>query len=120
MTTQELASDFAALLKEGRDHEAAAKYNADDIVSYEALDGPMAEMRGKDALRQKGEWWVTNHEIHGATVEGPYVNGDRFCMRFAYDFTRKETGERLKMDEIGVYEVKGGKIVSERFFYGAM
>lgn len=117
MTTQNIASDFVALLKEGKDHEAAARYNADDIVSYEAMDGPMAEMRGKEALRQKGEWWVTSHEVHSAAVEGPYVNGDSFCVRFTYDFTRKETGERLKMDEIGVYQVKGGKIASERFFY---
>jgi ketosteroid isomerase-like protein len=117
MTTQELADDFVALLKQGRDHDAAKKYNAADIVSYEPMDGPMAEMRGNEALSKKAEWWVTSHEVHGAEIEGPYVHGDTFAVRFAYDFTRKETGERLKMDEVGLYEVKDGKVVSERFFY---
>ncbi len=117
MTTRELAADFVALLKQGRDHDAAAKYNAADIVSYEAMDGPMAEMRGSEALQQKAQWWTGNHEVHSAEVTGPYVNGDSFCVRFVYDFTRKETGERLTMDEIGVYVVKDGKIASERFFY---
>ena len=43
MTMSELAKDFTDLLKQN-DHEGAAeKYNADDIVSYEALDGPKAE-----------------------------------------------------------------------------
>ena len=34
------------------------------------------------------------------------------------DVTVKETGARMTMDEIGVYTVKNGKIVEERFFYG--
>ena len=34
------------------------------------------------------------------------------------DMTVKETGARMKMDEVGVYTVKDGKIVEERFFYG--
>jgi ketosteroid isomerase-like protein len=33
------------------------------------------------------------------------------------DITRKETGERVKMDEVGLYTVKTGKIVEERFYY---
>ena len=50
MTTSELAKDFTNLLKQN-DHEGASeKYNADDIVSYEALDGPMAVCEGKEAV----------------------------------------------------------------------
>ena len=116
MTTAETAKDFTELLKQGND-DAAAKYNADDIVSYEAMDGPMAVCRGKEAVKQKGDWWRQNHEVHGASVEGPFVNGDQFAVRFKYDITPKATGERVAVDEIGLYTVKGGKIVEERFFY---
>lgn len=116
MTTAETAKDFTELLKQG-DDDAAAKYNADDIVSYEAMDGPMAVCRGKEAVKQKGDWWRQNHEVHGASVEGPFVNGDQFAVRFKYDITPKATGERVAVDEIGLYTVKGGKIVEERFFY---
>ena len=33
------------------------------------------------------------------------------------DVTPKASGKRMKMDEIGVYTVEKGKIVSERFYY---
>jgi ketosteroid isomerase-like protein len=117
MTTAELAKDFTELLKQGNDEAAAAKYNADDIVSYEAMEGPMAVCHGKEAIKQKGDWWRDNHEVHGGSVEGPFVNGDQFAVRFKYDITPKATGERVVVDEVGVYTVKGGKISEERFFY---
>ena len=95
MTTSELAKDFTELLKQG-DHEGAAeKYNADNIVSYEAPEAPMAVCEGKEAVKQKGAWWRANHEVHGSSVEGPFVNGDQFAVRFNYDLTPKETGERV-------------------------
>ncbi|MDX8466998.1 nuclear transport factor 2 family protein [Mesorhizobium sp. VK23B] len=117
MTTAEIAKDFTELLKQGDSHSAAAKYNADDIVSYEAMEGPMAVCSGKEAVKQKGEWWEANHEVHGGSVEGPYVNGDQFALRFSFDVTPKSTGERVTMDEVGLYTVKNGKISEERFYY---
>jgi ketosteroid isomerase-like protein len=33
------------------------------------------------------------------------------------DITPKATGERIMMDEVGVYTVEDGKIVEERFYY---
>lgn len=117
MTTAELAKAFTALLEQG-DHEGAArKYNADNVVSYEAMDGPMAVCKGKEAVKQKGDWWAENHEVHSASAEGPYVNGDQFAVRFKFDVTPKATGERVVMDEVGIYTVKDDKIIEERFFY---
>ncbi len=117
MSTQELANAFTALLKADKPDEAAARYNADDIVSYENMDGPMQVCRGMDAVKAKGEWWVANHEIHAYSAEGPYVNGDQFAVQFFFDVTVKESGERRAMKEVGLYTVKDGKIVEERFFY---
>ena len=117
MTIAELAKDFTELLKKGDDEGAAERYNADDIVSYEAMEGPMAVCRGREAVKQKGDWWRENHEMHGVSVEGPFVNGDQFAVRFKLDVTPKATGERITMDEVGLYTVKGGKITEERFFY---
>ena len=61
MTTVELAKDFTSLLKKNEHEKAAAKYNADNIVSYEAMEGPMAVCKGKDAVRKKSIWWQENH-----------------------------------------------------------
>jgi len=116
MTSAELANHFTDLLKRG-DHEGAARYNADDILSYESMQGPMAVCEGAEAVKRKSDWWRENHEVHGEVVEGPYVNGDQFAVLFKMDVTRRATGERVSMDEVGVYTVKGGKIAQERFFY---
>ena len=120
MTTQELAKDFTNLLKRN-DHEgAAAKYNADGIVSLEAMDGPMAVCRGKAAVKEKGAWWQANHEVHGGSVDGPYVNGDQFVVRFTMDVTPKATGQRMTMDEIGIYTVEDANVVEARFCYRSL
>ena len=42
---------------------------------------------------------------------------DRFALRFLIDVTPKESGKRMQMDEVGLYTVRGDKIVEERFFY---
>lgn len=116
MTTTELAKDFVALCAAGNFAEAGEKYWSDDVVSIEAM-GDMKEVRGKANARGKGEWWSNAHEVHSAECQGPYGNGDQFAVRFLMDLTVKESGQRLKLDEVGLYTVKDGKIVEERFFY---
>jgi ketosteroid isomerase-like protein len=115
MSTSDIAHDLVALCKAGKFDEAGEKYWADDVLSVEAM-GDNAEMRGKDAARGKGEWWANSHETHGIEVEGPYINGDQFVVRFKMDVTPKG-GQRFVMDEMAVYTIKDGKIAEERFFY---
>ncbi len=119
MSTAEIAKDLIALWKDGKFTESGEKYWADDVVSVEAGAPPGGDpaSHGKAAARGKGEWWNNAHEIHGVSVEGPWVNGDQFTVRFTMDITVKETGARLTMDEIGLYTLKDGKIAEERFFY---
>ena len=46
--------------------------------------------------------WNANHEVHDLKVEGPYVHGDQFVVRFKLDVTPK--GEkRIHLDEVGLY-----------------
>jgi ketosteroid isomerase-like protein len=117
MTTAEVANAFTDMLKAGDHAGAAAKFNAPDIVSLEAMDGPMARVQGTEAVKAKGDWWNANHEVHDLKTAGPYVNGDQFIVHFSIDVTPKQTGQRMQMQEAGVYTVKDGKIVEERFYY---
>jgi ribosomal protein L21 len=53
-------------------------------------------------------------------VEGPFPNNDRFAVKFHYETSPKSgpnKGKKVKMDEVGIYTVKDGKIVREEFFY---
>ena len=115
-TTQEIAQDLVAMCRRGEFDASGEKYWADDVRSLEPMEGEMAEIRGKAGVRAKGEWWSANHEVHDVQVEGPYVHGDQFVVRFTMDVTPKG-GQRITMDEVGLYTVKDGKIVEERFFY---
>ena len=116
-STAEVANALVAMWKAGQFDESGEAYWADDVVSYENMPGnEMAEIRGIAGVRAKGEWWGANHEVHSVVVEGPYLHGDQFAVRFKMDLTPKG-GERHTMDEIGIYTIKAGKIAEERFFY---
>jgi hypothetical protein len=117
-TTQDVANDLVAMWKAGEFDASGEKYWAEDVVSYENAPpgADMAEIRGVAGVKAKGDWWNANHEIHGVEVEGPYLNGDQFTVRFKMDLTPKG-GQRHTMDEIGLYTIRDGKIAEERFFY---
>jgi ketosteroid isomerase-like protein len=120
MSTQDIANDLVDLCKQGKFDECGEKYWAEDVVSVEAGGPPGMDpvSRGKDAARAKGEWWAGAHETHHIGVEGPYVNGDQFVVRFAMDITVRASGQRMKMDETALYTIRDGRIAEERFFYG--
>lgn len=117
MTPTEVANAFTAMLKTGDHHGAATTFNSPDIVSIEAMEGPMARVEGAAAVQAKSEWWYNNNEVHSASAEGPHVNGNQFVVIFEMDITEKATGKRVQMKESGLYTIKGDKIVEERFFY---
>ncbi len=115
-TTQEVAQELAALCREGNFKEAVARYYADDIVTVEAMP-TNPETRGLEAVQAGQQEFVQLHEIHNTTVDGPYLNGDGFAVRFKMDFTVRDTGQRMDLEEIGVYTVTGGKVSHVRFYF---
>jgi hypothetical protein len=118
MSTQEVAKSFTNLCRAGKFAEAGQTFWADQVISIEPMSGPMARLEGRKALEDKGKWWSENNTVHGVRVEGPFVNGDEFTLRFEMDVTPKGK-TREKMVEVAVYRVKGDKVVEEKFFGGA-
>jgi ketosteroid isomerase-like protein len=119
MTTQEVADKLVKLCSAGKFDEATDALYSPDIVSMEASapPGQSRESKGIAAIKAKGEWWVANHEVHSAKVEGPIVAGAYFAVTFKLDITFKPQSKRFTMEEIAVYKVADGKIVHEEFFY---
>lgn len=116
--TESVARELVQFCKAGRNLDAISKLYSTDIVSIEPSDfeGMPAKMTGIDAIRKKNEWWFDNFDTNSHEVDGPFVNGDQFAVKYFFDTTNKKTGERSQMSEIAVYTVKEGKIVQERFF----
>jgi hypothetical protein len=115
MTTQDIAKEFTELCTAGKFEEAGKKFWSDRIVSIEPMTGDMARLEGRKAVEGKGKWWAENNEVHGVKVEGPFVNGDEFVLRFEMEVTPKGKS-RMRMTETGLYKVKDNKIVEEKFF----
>src|ERR1700749_1223244 len=110
MSTQDVANDLVKMWKAGEFKASGEKYWAEDVVSIEPMEGPMARIQGKADVIGKSEWWDNAHEVHSAEVEGPWFNGDQFAVRFTMDFTVKDSGERMTMSEIALYTIKDDKI----------
>ncbi len=119
MTTQEIANKLVGFCSAGSFQDAVQTLYSPEIVSVEAMapPGQSRETQGLDAVKAKNEWWVANHEVHSAKVEGPLVAGDHFAVTFRLDITFKPESKRFQMEEIGLYTVSNGKIVREEFFY---
>jgi hypothetical protein len=101
------------------DLELWKQYWADDVESVEGMGVSLA-WHGRDAMQAKGEAWMAEHNVHSASAEGPYVGATGFAIRFRMDVEEKSTGNRVLMEEVGVYTVKNGKVVREEFMYGSM
>jgi len=118
MTTQEVADRFNELAQTGRFDLIQDELFSEDAESIEPPGIPgLKSVKGIDAIRQKEkDFNETVEEMHGGYATAPVVGGNLFSVGMGMDCTFKDMG-RFNMQEIAVYEVKGGKIVKEQFFY---
>ena len=118
MTTQEVANRFYEMTQQGKWNEIQQEFYADDAVSIEPEHSQgLQTVKGLDAIKKKGEDFNQMvEEMHGGYCSQPVVGGNYFSVAMGMDVTMKGMG-RTKMDEIAVYCVKDGKIISEQFFY---
>ncbi len=118
MSTQEIANRLVELCRKG-DYELCFKeLYSPDAVSIEPNDNFGARRaEGMEAIKEKGEALnAMIEEMHGGSVGDPIVAGNHFSCSMMVDWTMKGMG-RQKMEEICVYKVEDGKVVSEQFFF---
>jgi hypothetical protein len=117
MTTKEVAQRLVALCREGKVEIAQRELYADDAINIEPYGTPTfpKETKGLDALIEKGhKFTALIEQVHAVSISDPLVAGSSFACAMKLDVTIRGRG-RMDMDELCIYEVKDGKIVSERF-----
>lgn len=117
MMTNEIAERLVALCREGKFEDAQNELYAEEAISIEPYATPefAQETKGLPAIREKGRKFMANVEtIHALEVSNPLVAGNSFACIMRLDLTMKGQG-RMDMSELCVYDVKDGKISSERF-----
>ena len=119
MKTMEIAKKLVQLCRDGKSLDAYNTLFSENAVSVEAgaPGGMDREAKGLAAIRAKSDWWTANHEVHSVVITGPWPHDDKFIVGFQHDITQKESGNRIQMDEVGLYYVRDDKIIREEFFY---
>ncbi len=117
MTTQEVANRLVELCRKGQVLEAQQELFADDVTSHEPAHSPTPAAIGKEAALAKGKYFASSiEERYSGSFEDPIVAGNYFSFVCKLDAKLKGAG-RVVWDEICVFGVKDGKIISEQFFY---
>jgi limonene-1,2-epoxide hydrolase len=117
MMTSQIADRLVELCRKGEFEAAQTELFAEDAVSIEPEGAPMEMAEGLAAIQEKGRQFMASVEqMHGIVISEPVVAGNFFTVSMALDTTFKGRG-RVNMEELCVYEVDGGKIITEQFFY---
>ena len=117
MTTLEVANRLVEMCRIGQVLEAQQELYAENVVSIEPDGAPMQNVEGLANVLAKGKHFASMIEAHhGGSISDPLVAGNYFSIAWSMDVTMKEMG-RQSLNEICVYKVADGKIVSEEFFY---
>ena len=115
MTTREVAERLVELIRRQRFVQAVEELYASDVSSRENCEPPV---RGFDAVLANNRRWVETVKVERFEVPNYYVDGDTIVVEMDSDFTHAETGKEFHSEQVGVYKVRDGKIVSSRFYYG--
>lgn len=115
MTTSKIADRLVELIRRLQFIPAIEELYAPDVESRENCEPPV---RGYDAVIENNRRWVETMNIARFEVPGYYVDGDTIIVEMDSDFTNAATAETYHSEQVGVYKVRDGKIVSSRFYYG--
>ena len=118
LTTQEVANRLIELCRKGQVLEAQQELFGDEVTSHEPAHSPIPPAIGKAAVLAKGKHFASMIETrHSGSFEDPIVGGNYFSFVCKLDATMKGEMGRVVWDEICVFGVKDGKIISEQFYY---
>lgn len=109
---ESLARKIVRLANRPEKRDLAELY-AESCVSRET-QGPTVS--GIPALRSKAEAWDALVDSQRWTARNTFVKGNRICIEWQCHLKLRD-GRELEFEEVAVHEVRGGKIVAERYYY---
>ena len=117
MKTIEIANRLVELCRNGDYQTCYEELFSPDVESFEPESSDTPYSKGLTKIGEKGKVWAEHmQEFHDSKVSDPIAAGNFFSCTIMADYTLKG-GQRIKMEEVCVYEVKDGKIIKEIFYY---
>lgn len=115
-TIPEIANRLASLCNELKFVEAYTELFADNAVSIDP-NNKNEPIVGLHKLIEYENQFLAKVEIHDIKVSEAIFAGSYFSLIFSMSFTLKGQENKL-VEEVCVYKVENGKIVSQQFFIG--
>ncbi len=120
MTTKEVADQLVSLMREGKYaeiYQTLFHENAKSIEQPENKWDMPTLVEGLQNFPAKGAAFNAQFgEFYSFYVGESIVAGEYAAIAMGYEAEHKTMG-RTKLDEIAVYHIRDGKVMSEQFFY---
>lgn len=116
ISIHEIASRLASLCEQHKFVEAYTELFADDAVSIDPIYQNVP-LTGLPGLIDRENQFMAGAEIHEVKISAPTFAGNYFCVNISMAFTAKGQDKRV-VEELAVYKIANGKIVSQQFFIG--
>lgn len=118
MTTQEIAQKLRDAVEATDLELIGSELFSEKIESIEPAFVPMPHAKGIDEVKEKwGMFGGAIKELHSKAVnEEVIVQGNIIVLGMSFDYTNIND-ERIQQDELVIYKVEDGKVVSEEFYY---
>ena len=115
--TREVAKKLIRYCRDQKHRKAVAELYADHCTSREMPGSENEFVEGKAAIIEKNDkWFEMVKEFHECEVTDPLIAGAFFTCQMTVDVSFYGH-KRMQLNEVCVYQVEDGKIVSEQFFY---
>jgi len=116
-TIQEIANRLIDLVGRREFVQAYEELYSDDAKSIDPLNPDQEVLKGLTALIDREKDFLSRTDIHQIKVSEPIIAGNYFTVSLIMDFTLTDRG-KMFVDELCVYKVADGKIISQQFFVG--
>jgi hypothetical protein len=115
MSLQSVGAKFVDLCNQLKNFDVMNSMYAPEIVSVEA-DGSETSGKDA-VIEKSRKWNADNaisaEKVDGPFFNGP----NSFAVHSVFEVTPKATGKKTRLEEVGVYTVKDDKIIREQFYY---
>ncbi|MBV8391102.1 MAG: nuclear transport factor 2 family protein [Mucilaginibacter sp.] len=113
-TTLDIATQLIELL---RNHQFVAAYEelfTDDAISIDPLKPDLSPIKGLPTLIAFEKAFLSKAKIESINISEPMISGVYFATRLSMQVTIDSSN--VPFEELCVYEVRDGKIISQQFF----
>ncbi len=116
VTINEIAARLTALCAQHKFEEAYTELFSDHAVSIDPIYKNVP-LEGLASLLERERQFLAANEVSDVKVSEPLFAGNYFSVVMALVFT-SFGGDTRHVEELCVYRVENGKIVSQQFFIG--